>query len=88
MLEITNLTLTRDGKAVVKDVTLTVERGSVTALLGANGAGKSELVLAVAGIMPPFAGRISVDGIDLSGKTPDFIRAAGVAAVPEGSDRP
>jgi len=84
MLEITNLTLTRDGKAVVKDVTLTVERGSVTALLGANGAGKSELVLAVAGIMPPFAGRISVDGIDLSGKTPDFIRAAGVAAVPEG----
>ena len=58
--------------------------GSINVLIGANGAGKSELVLAVAGIMPPFAGRISVDGIDLSGKTPDFIRAAGVAAVPEG----
>lgn len=84
MLEVTNLTLTRDGKAVVKDVTLAVERGRVTALLGANGAGKSELVLGVAGLMAPSAGRILVDGIDLTGKTPDFIRAAGVAAVPEG----
>jgi branched-chain amino acid transport system ATP-binding protein len=84
MLEVTNLTLTRDGKAVVKDVTLAVERGRVTALLGANGAGKSELVLGVAGLMAPSAGRIVVDGIDLTGKTPDFIRAAGVAAVPEG----
>ncbi|OGA87972.1 MAG: ABC transporter ATP-binding protein [Rhodobacterales bacterium RIFCSPHIGHO2_02_FULL_62_130] len=84
MLEITNLSLTRDGKPVVKDVTLTVERGKITALLGANGAGKSELVLGVAGLMDPSAGRISVDGIDLTGKTPDFIRAAGVAAVPEG----
>lgn len=84
MLEITNLSLSRDGKPVVKDVTLTVERGRVTALLGANGAGKSELVLGVAGLMPPLSGRIVVDGIDLTGKTPDFIRAAGVAAVPEG----
>lgn len=84
MLEIKDLSLTRDGKPVIRDVSLTVERGRVTALLGANGAGKSELVLAVAGLMPPFGGRILVDGIDLTGKTPDFIRAAGVAAVPEG----
>jgi branched-chain amino acid transport system ATP-binding protein len=84
MLEISNLTVTSDGKPVVKDVTLMVERGQVTALLGANGAGKSELVLCVAGLMKPQAGRISVDGIDLTGKTPDFIRSAGVAAVPEG----
>jgi branched-chain amino acid transport system ATP-binding protein len=84
MLEITNLTLTRDGKPVVKNVSMTLKRGSVTALLGANGAGKSELVLSVAGLMPPTSGQISVDGIDLTGKTPDFIRAAGVAAVPEG----
>lgn len=84
MLEISNLTITRDGKTVVKDVSLNVERGKVTALLGANGAGKSELVLSVAGLMPPRAERIVVDGIELTGKTPDFIRASGVAAVPEG----
>jgi len=41
MLELTNLTVTPDGKTVVKDVTLNVERGKVTAVLGANGAGLS-----------------------------------------------
>lgn len=84
MLEISGLALQRGGKPVVRDVSLTIERGKVTALLGANGAGKSETVLAVAGLMAPSAGTIRVDGIELTGKSPDFIRAAGVAAVPEG----
>lgn len=84
MLEIANLSVTRDGKTVVEGVSLTVLPGKVTALLGANGAGKSELVLAVAGLLPVSHGHVRANGQDLTGARPDRIRAAGVAAVPEG----
>jgi branched-chain amino acid transport system ATP-binding protein len=84
MLELSGLSVAKDGKAVVKEVSLTVLPGKVTALLGANGAGKSELVLGVAGLLPIKAGKVMVDGKDMTGATPDRIRASGVAAVPEG----
>ncbi|MGG7565209.1 ABC transporter ATP-binding protein [Rhodovulum sp. DZ06] len=83
-LEIEGLAVEKDGRRVVQDVSLVLNPGEVTAVLGANGAGKSELVLAPAGMLPTGAGRIVVDGVDLTGARPDAIRAAGVAAVPEG----
>ena len=58
--------------------------GEVTALLGPNGAGKSSLVLAVGGVLRPRPGSVSLDGIELAGRRPEKIRAAGVAIVPEG----
>lgn len=84
MLELTGLKITRGGKTVVDGVSLTVAPGKVTALLGANGAGKSELVLGVAGLLPVTGGRVRADGQDLTAARPDRIRAAGIAAVPEG----
>lgn len=83
-LDIQNICVSQDGKPVVHDVSLSVEAGHVTAILGANGAGKSELVLAIAGVLPVTAGTITVDDIAIAGATPDVIRRAGVAAVPEG----
>ena len=74
----------RGGRAVVKDVTITVPAGQVTALLGPNGAGKSSLVLAIGGVLRPRPGSVSLDGSELAGKRPEKIRAAGVAIVPEG----
>jgi branched-chain amino acid transport system ATP-binding protein len=84
MLELVGFSVLKDGKTVVAAVALTVVPGKVTALLGANGAGKSELVLGVAGLLPVKAGKVIVDGRDITGAAPDRIRAAGVAAVPEG----
>lgn len=84
MLELKGLSVAVDGKTVVDGVSLTVRPGQVTALLGANGAGKSELVLAVAGLLPVAKGTVTVDGTAITGAKPDRIRAAGVAAVPEG----
>jgi branched-chain amino acid transport system ATP-binding protein len=84
MLELIGLSVAVDGKTVVDGVSLTVRPGQVTALLGANGAGKSELVLAVAGLLPVAKGTVTVDGTAITGAKPDRIRAAGVAAVPEG----
>lgn len=83
-LSISNLSVEIEGKSVLSDVSLSVDAGKITALLGANGAGKSELVLAVAGMLPMSKGSILADDIDLSNKGPDFIRRSGVAAVPEG----
>ena len=84
VLELKEITVERGGRPVVKDVTISVPSGEVTALLGPNGAGKSSLVLAVGGVLRPRAGSVSLDGAELTGKRPERIRAAGVAIVPEG----
>jgi branched-chain amino acid transport system ATP-binding protein len=83
-LEVQGVNLARGGKAVLHDVNVTLARGKITALLGANGAGKSSLVLGIAGALPDTAGRILVDGRSIAGLRPESIRALGVAAVPEG----
>ncbi len=83
-LEVAGIRLQRSGKAVLHDVDVTLPRGKITALLGANGAGKSSLVLAIAGALPIASGKILVDGRSIAGLRPEAVRARGVAAVPEG----
>lgn len=83
-LEIRGLRLVRGGKVVVRDVDMDLAPGQVTALLGANGAGKSSLVLGLAGVVRPAAGSVALAGREYAGKAPDVIRAGGIAAVPEG----
>jgi branched-chain amino acid transport system ATP-binding protein len=78
------LTVTRNGRPVVREVSLTIPPGEVTALLGPNGAGKSSLVLGVAGVLKPASGTVTLGELDLTGRRPERIRAAGVAVVPEG----
>lgn len=74
----------RGGRTVVDRVDLRVAPGEVTALLGANGAGKSSLVLGIAGVIRPHTGSVRLGSVELVGMAPHKIRAAGVAAVPEG----
>jgi branched-chain amino acid transport system ATP-binding protein len=83
-LVIDALTVERGGRAVVRDVSVEIAEGQVTALLGPNGAGKSTLVLAAGGVLRPKAGAVLLDGADLTGRRPERIRRAGVAIVPEG----
>jgi branched-chain amino acid transport system ATP-binding protein len=83
-LVLSDITVERGGRPVVKDVSITVPSGEVTALLGPNGAGKSSLVLAVGGVLRPRPGSVKLAGTELAGKRPERIRAAGVAIVPEG----
>jgi len=78
------LTVERGGRAVVRDVSVEIPAGQVTALLGPNGAGKSTLVLAVGGVLKPKAGSVLLDEAELTGRRPERIRQAGVAIVPEG----
>jgi branched-chain amino acid transport system ATP-binding protein len=84
VLDLRGLTVERGGRAVVRDVSIEVPAGEVTALLGPNGAGKSSLVLAVGGVLRPSAGSVFLAGYDFAGRRPERIRRAGIAIVPEG----
>jgi branched-chain amino acid transport system ATP-binding protein len=83
-LEITNLSVQRGGRRVLRDVSLEIPLGRVTTLLGPNGSGKSTLVLTVAGVLRPTTGRVVLDGQELTKRRPERVRQAGVAVVPEG----
>lgn len=83
-LEIDTLVVARGGRPVVHGISLDIPAGQVTALLGANGAGKSSLVLGLAGRVKPTSGEIRVNGVNVVGWRPPKIRRAGLAAVPEG----
>jgi branched-chain amino acid transport system ATP-binding protein len=58
--------------------------GDAVAVLGANGAGKSSLAAAIAGVVKPSAGRVQVDGDDITGWSPHRVSRRGVAYLPEG----
>lgn len=83
-LVVAGLQVSRGGRIVVDAVDCTVRAGEVTALLGANGAGKSSLVLGMAGVLRPLAGSVKLGSRELVGAAPHKVRAAGLAAVPEG----
>lgn len=68
---------------VLFGIGLTVERGETLALMGRNGAGKSSTFKAIAGLLPPRAGRVVLRGRDLAGEKPYRIARAGIAFVPE-----
>jgi branched-chain amino acid transport system ATP-binding protein len=79
-----DLTVERGGRPVVREVSIEIPAGQVTALLGPNGAGKSTLVMAVGGVLKPKAGSVLLEEKDITGRRPERIRQAGVAIVPEG----
>ena len=73
-----------DRADVIEGVTLTVEPGRITCLLGANGSGKTTLIRAILGLTPPRAGRIVFDGQNIAGLATHQVIAAGIACIPEG----
>ncbi len=84
MLRLENLSCGYGPMRAVHDLSLTVPEGSVFALIGANGAGKTSTIMAVAGHVAVQAGRIEFDGEDLT-DAPAMARVRqGLALVPEG----
>ena len=67
MIEIKNLTVVYpDGTKAVDDLSFTVADGESVALIGANGAGKTSLLLTLAGVMSPKSGEVCVDAVRIS----------------------
>ena len=83
-LETEKLSVGYDGKPLIRDVCLQVQRGKIVTLIGSNGAGKSTTLKAVAGLVKPKSGEILLNGANLVGKSTDQIVSSGVTLVPEG----
>jgi branched-chain amino acid transport system ATP-binding protein len=83
-LRFEGLSVARGGRPVLREVSISIPPGEVTALLGPNGAGKSTLVLAVGGVLRATSGTVMLGDVDLTRRRPEQVRAAGVAIVPEG----
>jgi branched-chain amino acid transport system ATP-binding protein len=69
---------------VLFGVDLDVRRGEIVALMGANGAGKTTTLRTIAGQLRPTAGRVLLDGDDITALPPESLARRGVALVPEG----
>ncbi|MBC6437733.1 MAG: ABC transporter ATP-binding protein [Rhodobacteraceae bacterium] len=66
------------GFRAVDGTSLTIEAGSITGLVGPNGAGKTTLFNVIAGVLPPTAGRVVMDGEDITGLPPHDLFARGL----------
>ena len=65
-------------------VSITVEKGEIVGLIGANGAGKTTVLSTIAGVLSPAQGTITFEGESLLGQSPEQIVRKGIALVPEG----
>jgi branched-chain amino acid transport system ATP-binding protein len=84
MLTVEELTTDYGPIRAVDRVSLEVPEGSVTAVLGANGAGKTSLLRTICGLERPTSGRVKVEGEDITRWAVEEIVRFGVAHVPEG----
>ena len=83
-LRVEGLRVDRLGQPVVRGVDLSVAPGQVTVMLGANGAGKSTLLDGISGVLPVAAGRILLDGADITRSSRQRRVRAGLAYVQQG----
>ena len=84
LLEIRQLAAAYGESQVLFDIDCAIQEGEVATLLGRNGMGKTTTVRAICGMLPPRAGSLRFDGVELAGLSPDRIARLGIALVPEG----
>jgi general nucleoside transport system ATP-binding protein len=83
VLQVEDLVVAGDGKAVVHGVSFEVRAGEIVAIAGVQGNGQTELVEALTGLRPVAAGRVLFDGADVTGAGPRQIHRAGAGHIPE-----
>lgn len=84
ILSIKDLKVSYGGIEAVKGISFDVKQGEIVTLIGANGAGKSSTLRAIAGLVKPSGGSISFEGEDITAADPTEIVKRGVTLVPEG----
>ena len=84
MLKIDDLKVRYGGIEAVKGISFEVPEGEIVTLIGANGAGKSTTLRAIAGLVQPAGGRIHFQAEDITALSPDRIVSKGITLVPEG----
>lgn len=86
MLQVRNLQVWYGQTEVLRDVSFGVPAGSIVALLGGNGSGKTTVLNALSGLLRPRGGEILVDGVGMAGWPTDRVVKAGVVQVPQGRE--
>jgi urea transport system ATP-binding protein len=86
MLTVKNINQYYGGSHILRDVSVQVETGKVTVLLGRNGVGKTTLLKCLMGLVPIKAGSIELDGKAIHGATPYERARAGIGFVPQGRE--
>ena len=84
ILSVKDLQINYGGIEAVKGISFDVPAGDIVTLIGANGAGKSTTLKAIAGLVKPRSGSIELEGTNITGKDSSDIVARGVTLVPEG----
>ncbi|MDF2540538.1 MAG: livF [Herbinix sp.] len=84
LLTLDNLSVSYGGIRAVKGISLTVPEGEIVTLIGANGAGKSTILRAIAGLTKVESGKIFYHEEDITGKSTNSIVEKGITLVPEG----
>ena len=84
ILSIRDLKVNYGGIEAVKGISFDVPQGDIVTLIGANGAGKSSTLRAIAGLVEPSSGGIFFQGEEITGKDPTSIVKRGITLVPEG----
>ncbi|MGE0420410.1 MAG: ATP-binding cassette domain-containing protein, partial [Acetobacteraceae bacterium] len=84
MLEIRDLAVSYGAVEAVRGISLTAAPGAITAIVGANGAGKSSLLRAITGLAPIKGGQVLLDGKDITHVSPSRRAQMGLAHAMEG----
>ena len=84
MLEVKGLIAGYAGSEVLHGIDLTVKDGEGVIVLGPNGHGKTTLLRAITGLLPPRSGSVLLDEKEITRWRPDVIAAAGVVHIPQG----
>jgi branched-chain amino acid transport system permease protein len=79
VLSATGVSVAFGGLQVLRGVDLTLRRGEALGLIGPNGAGKTTLVNVLSGFLKPEAGAVSLDGVDVSRRSPSRLARAGLS---------
>jgi ABC-type branched-subunit amino acid transport system ATPase component len=83
-LEVRNVEAGYDGRIVLHEFSMTVERSEIVALIGPNGAGKSTALKAIFGAVRCLRGSVRVFGEDLGNRRPSEMNRRGVSYIPQG----
>ncbi len=86
ILELSNIEASYGPVQALRGVSLTVEKGKIVTVLGANGAGKSTILKTISGIIDPSKGQIRFEGTEIQGRAPDWIVRHGIGHAPEGRE--
>lgn len=83
MLELQKIYVQYGAISAINGIDITVDRGELVTIIGANGAGKSSIMMAITGVVPIVQGSILFNGEEINGKTTKEIIKRGIALVPE-----